>query len=191
MDSKARRRFVLLGAVIVTLAVAVTYRLRSPSGTPTTRPSTESAASKPATPESRAPRIALDALAADRPEPGDGERNPFRFQPKAPPPPPAGPPGSKPETGGTTGGGSQTAAPPAPPAGPPPPPPIALKFIGTLEGRGGIGKIAVLSDARAVYYGREGDIVDGRYRIVRIGVESIELEYVDGRGRQTIRFTGS
>ena len=50
--------------------------------------------------------------------------------------------------------------------------------------------MAVLSDARGVYYGREGDIIEGRYRIVKIGVESIELEYLDGRGRQTIRQTG-
>jgi len=48
----------------------------------------------------------------------------------------------------------------------------------------------VLSDARGVYYGHEGEIVEGRYRILRIGVESIDLAYVDGRGRQTIRQTG-
>jgi hypothetical protein len=39
-------------------------------------------------------------------------------------------------------------------------------------------------------YGKEGDIIDGRYRIVRIGAESIELTYLDGRGRQTIRLSG-
>jgi hypothetical protein len=39
-------------------------------------------------------------------------------------------------------------------------------------------------------YGKEGDVIDGRYRIVRIGVESIELTYLDGRGRQTIRLSG-
>ncbi|HXH07068.1 MAG TPA: hypothetical protein VNI83_10805, partial [Vicinamibacterales bacterium] len=79
---------------------------------------------------------------------------------------------------------------PAPPPGPPPPPPIALKFIGVVEAPG-VGKIAALSDGRFVYHGREGDIVEGRYRIVRIGVESIVLEHVDGRGRQTIRLSGS
>ena len=51
--------------------------------------------------------------------------------------------------------------------------------------------LAVLSDGRFVYYGREGDIIDGRYRVVRIGDESIELEYADGRGKQTIRLSGS
>ena len=46
---------------------------------------------------------------------------------------------------------------------------------------------AVLRDDRGVYHGREGDIIEGRYRILKIGAESIELAYVDGRGRQTIR----
>ena len=39
-------------------------------------------------------------------------------------------------------------------------------------------------------HGKEGDIIDGRYRILKIGTESIEMAYVDGRGRQTIRLTG-
>ena len=38
--------------------------------------------------------------------------------------------------------------------------------------------------------GREGEIIDGRYRLVRIGVESVVMEYVDGRGRTTIRLSG-
>jgi hypothetical protein len=41
-----------------------------------------------------------------------------------------------------------------------------------------------------VYHGREGDIIEGRYRILKIGIESIEMAEVDGRGRQTIRLSG-
>ena len=52
-------------------------------------------------------------------------------------------------------------------------------------------KIAVLSDGRAVFYGKAGDIIEGRYRIVRIGAESVEVGYVDGRGSTTIRLSGS
>ena len=49
----------------------------------------------------------------------------------------------------------------------------------------------MLSDGRgAPFYGKEGEVVDGRYRILKIGVESIEIAYADGRGRQTIRQTG-
>jgi hypothetical protein len=64
-----------------------------------------------------------------------------------------------------------------------------VKFIGIVE-RVDVGRLAVLSDGRNVYYGREGEIVDGRWRIVRIGEESLQIEYVDGRGRQTVRLTG-
>ncbi len=66
-------------------------------------------------------------------------------------------------------------------------PPITLKFIGVVEATEKSQTYAVLRDDRGVYHGREGDIVEGRYRILRIGTESIELAYVDGRGRQTIR----
>ena len=81
------------------------------------------------------------------------------------------------------------------PTGPPPPPPlppIGYKFIGVVEGPAQATKIAILSDGRnAPFTGREGDIIEGRYRILKIGVESIEMAYLDGRGRQTIRLTGS
>lgn len=124
--------------------------------------------------------VKLDALTAARQEPSETERNPFRYRPKpAPPPRPVAMPGP-----------AVTEAPrPAVPAGPPPPPPIPLKFIGVLERANG-EKWAVLSDGKATMHGRDGDIVDGRYRIVKIGVESIELTYADGRGRQVIRLTG-
>ena len=77
------------------------------------------------------------------------------------------------------------------PIEPPPPPPIPLKFIGLVnQDDPKVGRVAVLSDSRGVYHGREGDIIEGRYRILKIGVESIDLAYLDGRGRQTIRQTG-
>jgi hypothetical protein len=122
--------------------------------------------------------VRLEALDTTRPKPGGGDRNLFRFKPKAPPPAPKVEPLPPPVAPVPTG-----------PPPPPPVPPIPLKFIGTLERNG--QKIAILSDtAGHVSYGPEGATIDGRYRIIRIGAESIELAYVDGRGRQTIRFTG-
>jgi hypothetical protein len=54
------------------------------------------------------------------------------------------------------------------------------------------GPLAALVDTTGhAYHGRVGDIVAGQYRILNIGVESIELAYLDGRGRQTIRLSGS
>jgi hypothetical protein len=63
-----------------------------------------------------------------------------------------------------------------------------LKFIGVVE-QGG-KRVAVLSDGRSIPSGTEGAIILGQYRILKIGTESIEMSYVDGRGRQTIRLTG-
>ena len=39
-------------------------------------------------------------------------------------------------------------------------------------------------------HGKEGDIIEGRYRVLRVGTDSIDLVYADGRGRQTIRLSG-
>src|SRR5438034_170281 len=137
-------------------------------------------------PSGETPDVHLEALDDDRPKPGATDRNLFRVKPKAPPPlPPSikGPTPASPPTGTPV----VTGPPP-----PPPVPPIALKFLGAIEkpGQGGF-KIAMLSDGRgAPFFGKEGEIVEGRYRILKIGVESIELAYADGRGRQTIRLTG-
>jgi hypothetical protein len=127
------------------------------------------------------PDVRVEELGTSRAEPVPGGRNPFRLAPTAPPPAPAPVAPVRP-----------TPAPgPSLPPPPPPPAPIGLKFIGMVNLSGGRGKLAVLSDGRFVYHGREGDIVEGRYRIVRIGDESIELEHMDGRGRQVVRLTGS
>jgi hypothetical protein len=127
--------------------------------------------------------VHLEALQNERPKPESAQRDLFRFKQKAPPPPP--PVAVRPVA----------APPPVMPTGPPPPPPlapIALKFIGIVEAPSQGEKIAILSDGRnAPFYGKEGAIIEGRYRILKIGVESVELAYADGRGRQTIRLSGS
>ena len=130
--------------------------------------------------------VRLDALKQPPPAPGeDGSRNPFRFYVKPPPPPPPAP---KPVV----------TAPPPPPPGPgqvgyvqPPPPPIPLKFIGALEVHGSKVAIFTATDGKGMpQYAHEGEIVLGQYRVIRIGVESVTLEYLDGRGRQTIPMRG-
>ena len=109
-------------------------------------------------------------------------RNPFRFEPRTPPPSAAPPPAYVPPP-------AASSAPPVP-TGPPPPPPIGatIKFIGIVET--GQGKIGAFSDCKATFPGREGEIIEGRYRIVRIGVESAVLEYTDGTGRTTLPLNG-
>ena len=127
-------------------------------------------------------RVKLDELKSPRDEPGEAARNPFRFQPRVVAPPPRPVVAPPPPV-------IEAPRPPPVPAGPPPPAPIPFKLIGVLERANGV-KWAVLSDGKTVLYGKDGDIIDGRYTIVKIGVESIEMTHVDGRGRQVIRLTG-
>jgi hypothetical protein len=128
--------------------------------------------------------LKLDRLQSAREDLPESSRNPFRFRPKAPPPSPP-----RPATNAPSASNPDILAPPPVPVGPPPPPPIPVKFFGLVVMRG--ERVATFSDARGnTFYGREGDIIEGRYRVVRIGVDAVDLEYLDGRGRQTIRLTG-
>ena len=50
--------------------------------------------------------------------------------------------------------------------------------------------MAVLSDSRGnPFYGKEGDIIEGRYRVLRIASDSVDVAYADGRGQQTLRLS--
>jgi hypothetical protein len=182
-----RRRQIALVVLIVILAFAIYYALPGTSTTQTSLSNQGRAAAGTASgsrSQPAAPDVHLNALDGERPKPVNTVRNLFRFKPKAPPP-------SQMIAGGTAPTLPVNPG-PAVPAGPPPPPPITLKFIGIVEAPAKARKLAVLSDSAGhVFQGAEGDLVEGRYRIVRIGVESIEMTYLDGRGRQTIRLTGS
>ena len=124
--------------------------------------------------------VRLDLLTATGSDDATVSRNPFRFQQRAVEAAPVRRVAPRPES----------IAPPVP-TGPPPPPPITLRFIGLIEAPPNTGRVALLSDGRGgLMHGREGDTVDGRYRMLRVGPDSIEMAYVDGRGRQTIRLSG-
>jgi hypothetical protein len=185
MQSRTPRE-IALGAVAVLAVAAAAYTVRSMASAPDASNQPSRSASVATAASTQAPKrnpteVDLSALTAPKVEPAETVRNPFRFKPKPPPPPPPRPttlPATT-QPGGT--GGT--------PEAPPPPPRIQLKFIGVFEVPGK-GTVANLSDGRGVYRGAVGDTIEGRYRIVQIGVESIELAYLDGRGRQTIRLTG-
>jgi hypothetical protein len=178
-----RRRQILLSLLAVALAVVVYVEWPQTADQVRTPSNQRGAARAPAAAGGlAAPDVHLKSLEEAHTKPGEVERNLFRFRAK-----PAPPPAERPTV---------AMAPPQPvvPSGPPPPPPlppIALRFIGLLES-GNTQRIAILSDGRgAPLYGKEGDTVLGQYKILHIGVESIEMAYLDGRGRQTIRLSGS
>jgi hypothetical protein len=72
--------------------------------------------------------------------------------------------------------------------GPPPPPPINLKFFG-FASKPGEPKKVFLSEGEDVFIAGEGDIVNRRYKITRIGPTSIEVEDVLNNNRQAIPLT--
>lgn len=192
MEPKRRRELVLLALVVLLGAgayVAVEGWPFGAGGTSSGQPLTSNqqgpqgrtaSAERSAAGGPEAPDVHLEALDAERPKPEDAGRDLFRFKPKAPPPRPAPTQPTRPVDAAPAPGGAL------------PPPAITLKFIGIIDAGQSKKIVAVLSDGRgAPVYGSEGETILGQYRILRIGTESIEMSYLDGRGRQTIRFTGS
>jgi hypothetical protein len=176
------RTGVLLFAAVALLGV-LAYSLW-PAATPGPSPSNPPREQRPQASDAGAAsaplNVRLEELKQPPPQPGGDSRNPFRFYVKPPPPPP---PTSvvKPPT---------TVGPPPPPPPPPGPPPIPLKFTGTMEQ--GKKKVAIFSDGRGLpVYAAEGELVLGQYRVVRIQIESVVMEYADGKGRQTIPLRGA
>ena len=79
---------------------------------------------------------------------------------------------------------------PEPPPPPPPPPPINLKFFGLASRAGEPTKIFLgTSTGEDVFVAGEGDIVNRRYKIVKVNPNSVEVEDVLSNRRQTIPLT--
>jgi len=72
-----------------------------------------------------------------------------------------------------------------PPVQPPGPPPIDLKFFGFANTPGTAKKI-FLSSGEDIFIAAEGEIVNRRYRVVRIQPNSVEIEDVLNNNKQTI-----
>ena len=73
-------------------------------------------------------------------------------------------------------------------AAPPPPqaPPVPLKFYGYVSGANQPGKRAFFVDGEEVHVVLEGDTVKQRYKIVRIGVNSVIVEDIQFKSQQTL-----
>jgi hypothetical protein len=77
------------------------------------------------------------------------------------------------------------------PPPPPGPPPIALRLIG-ITVPPGAQPMVTLKDpvSGASFDALEGQIVDGRYRVIKVGERSVVLSYVDGTGMRTVTLGG-
>ena len=179
------RRALWLGALLIVAVVGVMVVRSVDQPTPPVGSARPAAPRTPPNQPLPPAEVRLAALTAAREEPTNLGRDPFRFQARPTP-------GESPEVLRLPGiPDDQVDAPVAMvPSGPPPPPPITLKFIGLVQKADGT-KIAVLSDGKGPpISGREGHEIEGRYKILKIGTESIEIAYLDGRGRRTIPLTG-
>ena len=67
----------------------------------------------------------------------------------------------------------------------PPPPPITLKFFG-FANRPGETKKVFLSQGEDVFIAAEGDIVNRRYRVLRISPNAVDVEDVINNNRQSL-----
>jgi len=78
--------------------------------------------------------------------------------------------------------------PPPPPPKPvePPPPPINLKYYGYSSNRGDNRKHAFFLDGDDILVAAEGETVKKRYRVVRIGVNSVVMEDTQFKHEQTL-----
>lgn len=74
------------------------------------------------------------------------------------------------------------------PTGPPPPPPINLKFFG-FANRPGESKKVFLEQGEDIFVASEGDIVNRRYKVLRIAPTAVEVEDVLNNNRQNIPLT--
>ena len=165
------------GAAVLVALLVIALPVLNPPAVPVQQSSNQSVATAGQTPAVPVVDLNLDRLRTVGGQLRESERDPFRFRPKPPPPAP------------------RVQAPPPPvfqqpvPQGPPPPPPIPLKYFGVLTVDG--QRIAAFSDERGnIFRGKEGDVLEGRYRLLRIGPDSVDLAFLDGRGRQSIRLTG-
>ena len=148
---------------------------------------------KPKRPEERVdpmtidPTLRVDLLAkVQAVDMQGGTRNLFQFSTAPPPPLPKEP--TVPVGQGVAARAKLNEPPPGPPQPPPPPqaPPILLKYYGYSSARGDNRKHAFFLDGDDILMATEGDMVKKRYRVVRIGVNSVVMEDTEFKHEQTL-----
>jgi hypothetical protein len=136
------------------------------------------------------PTLRLDLLAKlQKVEPPASMRNIFQYGAAPPPPVAAVKPIELPKNTAKIA----INQPPAPPPGPPPPPPaptaplMTFKYYGYKVSKSDGRKEAFLLDGdEIIIAGENDDVKRGRYKVVRIGVNSITIEDTQFKSSQTL-----
>jgi hypothetical protein len=148
---------------------------------------------KPRRPEDRLdpstvdPTLRLDLLAKLQTVPvAGGMRSLFEFS-TAPPPPPRTPDPKIIPKRARFMGPLPVLPPGAAPAVPrTPPPPINLRFYGYVSSPRPSAKRAFFLDGENIFVASEGEIIQHRYKIVRIGINSVVVEDTEYQNQQTL-----
>lgn len=171
----------LLGVLVLALVALGAYRLW-----PLLRPGDSLGDDAGGGPRANAAKVDLPALRSADLEIVSGSfvpgRDPFRFG--APPPPPAPPPPTKAELEAMRkrqqeDEAARQAADRARQieAGRPHPPAVDyLKFLGSFGPKN--HRIAVFSDGKTIYNAAEGEVIDRKFVVDKIGYESVDLKFV-------------
>ena len=67
-----------------------------------------------------------------------------------------------------------------------PPPPIPLKYYGYAHKPDETARKAFFMDGEEIFIGAEGEIVSKRYKILKIGVNTVEVEDLVTKSKQTL-----
>lgn len=199
IGSENRKQIIVLAALAVIAAIALPYALSSGSTASNGRPAAPAAstadtkkaprpadrsqkwppASKLQTAASLDPALHFDLLKQSEDQQYEGTKhNIFSDQPEVEIPPPVKDPTKQPGY-----------VPPLPP-GPPPPPPIPLKFYGFAVQAGQPKRVFLSSTSGDdVFVGTEGQVINKRYRIVKINNASVEMEDILNSNKQTLPLT--
>jgi hypothetical protein len=182
MVSDKRRLAIVTAVAVAAVALAVVQWQRS--GPQLTSPVLAQGAGT----TEQIPWIDLDRVKQSSEAPPLGKRNPFIFV-------------AVPQANPNQGGGPGDPAMPPPvdtpepepltPTPTAPPEPMLIKFIGLLQPEGGAKIAVLLSEQKEILHGREGDLLGGRYRIVKIGLESIDMQDVTTGQSQKIPLRGN
>jgi len=175
-----RRETGLLGLLAAAGVGVSVWALRQPEAPAVLGRAT---ADKPLTP---VPRIDLARVDAPRPRTEAGRRDLFAFgsmrepEPQEPSEVVKTPSPTSPATAGGAPGGAFASGPVTPSL-----PPLNVKYIGSVENKAGVKVAVLITDRKEILTGQAGQVVANRYRIARIGLESVDLEDVgSGQSRR-------
>ena len=181
----SRRRIgLLVGAGVGAVALAFALggggaRPAAPAGGPT-----EPRAARGGEPE--IPRIGLERVRASADRPPRGGRNIFGF-------------GIDPREAAAATAAALAAAQPTPEPEPTPTPvptptplpPLNVKYIGSLESKPGLKVAFFMTEKKEIVSGQVGETVMNRFRVVRIGFESVDVQQTGAEQVQRLPLRGN